>query len=132
MNCLDTTVVIDYLEGEPYVGEFLESNDNIPLFVPIPALHETFIGAVRVRGDEGLERVRSDLDWLEPIALTIDGVAEAAKIDAELHRSGEPIGPLETLIAGVVREAGGTVVTCDDHFERVDGLDVNRIGSDGP
>lgn len=132
MNCLDTNVLIDYLEGEPYVGEFLESNQETPLFVPTPALHETFIGAVRTRGEDGLEKVRSDLDWLEPVELTIGGAAEAAKIDEELHSSGEPIGPLDTLIAGVVREAGGTVVTRDDHFERVRGLRVNVIGDDEP
>ncbi|MEY7850468.1 type II toxin-antitoxin system VapC family toxin [Natrarchaeobius sp. A-rgal3] len=130
MNCLDTNVLIDYLEGEPYVGEFLASNEHTPLFAPTPALHETFVGAVRTRGADGLEKARSDLDWVEPVELTIDGAAEAAKIDWELHSAGEPIGPLDTLIAGVVREAGGTVVTRDDHFERVDGLDVNLIGDD--
>ncbi len=127
MNCVETNVLIDYLEGRSYVGEFLESSDHTPLFVPTPALHETFIGTVRTRGDGGLEKVRSDLDWLEPLELTVDGGAEAAKIDGELQRAGEPIGPLDTLIAGVVREAGGTLVTCDDHFERVNALDVTFL-----
>lgn len=41
----------------------------------------------------------------------------------------EPIGPLDTLIAGVVRDAGGTVVTRDDHFERVPELAVELLDS---
>ena len=130
MNCLDTSVLIDYLEGEASVGEFVESHDREPLFAPTPALQEVFIGAVRARGDDGLERVRSDLDWVEPIDLTIDTAAEAARIDGELHAAGEPIGPLDTLIAGVVRHANGTIVTRDNHFTRVDGLDVELIGAE--
>ena len=47
-------------------------------------------------------------------------------VDAELHDSGTPIGALDTLVAGIVREAGATLVTADDHFERVNGLDVHR------
>jgi len=31
---------------------------------------------------------------------------------------------MDALIAGVVREAGGTLVTRDSHFDRVAGLDV--------
>ncbi|WP_207591695.1 PIN domain-containing protein [Halomontanus rarus] len=128
MNCLDTNVLIDYLEGDEDVGEFVQAHEREPMFAPTAALYETFIGAVRTRGEEGLERARSDLDWVEPLEVTVDGVAEAARIDGELHDAGEPIGALDTLIAGVVRDAGGTVVTRDDHFERVDGLDVELIG----
>lgn len=59
---------------------------------------------------------------MEPLPLTFDGAAEAAEIDAELHADGAPIGALDTLIAGFAREAGATLVTADDHFDRVDGL----------
>lgn len=72
-------------------------------------------------------RPRSDLDWLEPVALTIGAAANAARIDAELHSNGEPMGSLDTLIAGVARDAGATVVTRDAHFERVANLDVELI-----
>ena len=127
MNCLDTNVLIDYLEGVDEVGDYIREHEREPLFAPTVALHETFIGAVRLHGEDGLERARADLDWVEPIDLTVDGAAEAAKIDRELHEDGTPIGALDTLIAGVVRSEGGTIVTRDDHFERVDGLDVDLI-----
>ncbi|WP_247729515.1 type II toxin-antitoxin system VapC family toxin [Halovivax limisalsi] len=127
MNCLDTNVLIDYLEGDPAVGAFIEAHESVPMFAPVPALFEVFIGASRLRGETGIERARSDLDWLEPVPLTIGGAAEAARIDAELHASGEPIDSLDTLIAGVAREAGATVVTRDGHFERVENLDVELI-----
>jgi predicted nucleic acid-binding protein len=123
MHCLDTSALVDYLEGVATIGEFLEANRQ-PYFAPSVALHEVFVGAARLRGDEGVAAVLSDLDWIEPLPLTVDGAAEAARIDAELHGSGTPIGAMDTLIAGVVREAGATLVTADAHFGRVDGVDV--------
>ncbi|ARS90418.1 type II toxin-antitoxin system VapC family toxin [Natrarchaeobaculum aegyptiacum] len=127
MNCLDTSVIVDYLHGIDEVGAYVRAHESEPLFAPTISLQETFVGAVRTRGSEGLERVRADLDWIEPIDLTVDAAAEAAVIDNELHREGTPIGSLDTLIAGTVRAAGGTLVTRDRHFERVDGLEVTHI-----
>lgn len=126
MHCLDVSAVVDYLHGVDELGAFLRDYEAKPVFAPTVSLHEAFVGAVRLGGADGLAGVQDDLDWLEPIPLTIDGAAEAATIDGELHDSGEPIGPLDTLIAGIVRSVGGTIVTRDDHFERVAGLSVHR------
>jgi len=101
-----------------------------PLFAPTISLSETHVGAARVRGPDGLAAVRADLDWLEAIDVSEPAVAEAARVDEELRGEGTPIGAMDTLIAGIVRERGGTVVTADDHFERVDGLEVHRYVRD--
>lgn len=121
MNCLDTNALIDYLEGEPAIAAYLEASQQ-PYFAPTIALHEVFVGAARLQGVAGVDSAREDLDWLEPVPLTVDSAAEAARIDAELHSDGTPIGALDTLIAGVVRETGGTIVTADSHFDQVDDL----------
>jgi predicted nucleic acid-binding protein len=123
MHCLDTNTLIDYLEGEDTIGEFLISHQQ-PFFAATVSLHEVFVGAARLRGDDGVADVQHDLDWVQPLELTAEGAAEAAIIDAELQAAGTPIGAMDTLIAGVVREAGATLVTADDHFERVDGVSV--------
>lgn len=123
MNCLDTSTLIGYLEGEEAAGAFLETSQR-PYFAPTVVLYEVFVGAARLRGSDGVEDAREDLDWLEPLPLTVDGAGEAALVDAELRAAGTPIGAMDTLIAGVVREAGGTLVTADEDFARVSGLDV--------
>lgn len=126
MHCLDASALVDYLEGTESIGRFVGAHGREPLFSPTVALFETFVGATRTRGEAGLESVMADLEWIEPIDTTVSGAAEGARIDRELHEAGEPIGALDTLIAGIVRDAGGTVVTADAHFERVEGLDVVR------
>lgn len=129
MHCLDASALVDYLHGVDDVGVFIEEHGAEPLFAPTVALHETFVAAVRTRGAQGLEQAQEDLDWIEPMPLSVDGAAEAARVDAELHAAGRPIGALDTLIAGVIRAAGGTVVTRDPHFDRVEGLDVIQYDS---
>lgn len=79
LNCLDTSVIVDYLHGVDEVGVYVRAHESEPLFAPTISLQETFVGAVRTGGAEGLEQVRTDLDWIEPIDLTVDAAAEAAK-----------------------------------------------------
>ncbi|MBX0286817.1 PIN domain-containing protein [Haloarcula salinisoli] len=126
MNCLDTSALVDYLHGNDAMAAFLDATEQRPLFAPTVALHEVFVGGARLRGAGGVEDAREDLDWVEPLELTVEGAAEAALIEAELEDGGAKIGPMDTLIAGVVREAGGTLVTRDSHFDRVAGLEVQR------
>ncbi|KXB02453.1 twitching motility protein PilT [candidate division MSBL1 archaeon SCGC-AAA261F17] len=126
MYCLDTNAVIDYLDGADAIGAFIKKHERELIFSSTVAIHEVFVGSIRTRGKRGLRDIREDLDWLIPLPLTIEGAAEAALIDAELHKAGEPIGPLDTLIAGIAREKSATLVTRDPHFERISNLDVLR------
>ena len=124
MNCLDTNALIDYLDGDEAIGSFLEEHDTVPYFAPAIVLHEVFVGAARRDGRAGVERVQEDLDWVEPLSLSIDAAAEAALIKAELLDQGTRIGAMDTLIAGAVRDVGGTLVTADSHFTEVTDLDI--------
>lgn len=127
MNALDTSFLVDYLYGETEVEAFVADHEREPLFAPTVALFEVFVGAARTRGMEGIDEARDDLSWVNELGLSVDGAAEAALVDAELQERGEPIGLADTLIAGIVRNAGGTLVTGDGHFEGVGGLDVERL-----
>ncbi|ADJ16949.1 PilT protein domain protein (plasmid) [Halalkalicoccus jeotgali B3] len=48
-------------------------------------------------------------------------------IEAELLDQGTPINAVDMLIAGIVREAGATIVTRDSDFNRIEGLQVTNI-----
>lgn len=126
MKCLDTSFLIDYLDGDESVSAYLDERSETPFFAPSLSLFEVYRGAARTGGPDAVERAEDALGWVNPVEL--DGAAsrEAALIEAELVDDGAPINLGDVLIAGIARNVGGTVVTNDGDFERVPGLDVER------
>jgi len=125
MIAFDTSFLLDYLDGDPAAAAYLEEHQNKPFYAPALALFEVYRGAARASGREEVNHAVSGLDWLDPLPLDDPAAQEAALIEAELLDSGERVNLGDTLIAGVCRHHGARVVTRDDHFERVNGLDVD-------
>lgn len=126
MIALDASFLVDYLDGAAAARGFLERNRNRPLFSPTLALFEVYNGAARSDRDEHLEEVIAGLDWIEPLPLTESAAREAAEIRGELHEAGEPVNLGDVLIAGVCRDVGAKIVSRDDHFDRIPGVEVLR------
>lgn len=126
MKCLETSFLIDYLDGEDDARAFLEAWPDAPFFAPSLCLFEVYRGAARAGGPDAVERVEDALDWIESIELSAAAAREAAIVEAELRDAGTPINLADVLIAGIVRHAGGTVVTNDGDFGAVRNLDVER------
>lgn len=124
MIALDTTFLLDYLDGEERTRAFLEERRDRPFFAPTHALFEAYRGGARAAGSDGPGRVANDLDWVEPLPLTNPAALEAAQIEAELLDAGAPINVADVLIAGVCRHNGATLVTRDEDFDAVPDLDV--------
>jgi len=126
MLALDTSFLVDHLDGTPAARAFLEDRRETPFHAPSLALFEVYRGGARTGGREHVSRVREALDWVDPLPLDDACSAEAAAIEAELLDAGEPINLGDVLIAGVCRHHGARLVTADDDFERIDDLDVVR------
>lgn len=124
MIALDTSFLMDYLDGREAARVFLEGNEGKPYFAPTLVLFEVLRGGARSGGTDGIERVGSSLDWVEPLPLTAAAAREAALVEAELLDAGEPVNLGDVLIAGICRSNGADIVTRDDHYERIEGLDV--------
>lgn len=124
MIALDTTFLLDYLDGVEATAEFLEDNQSKPFYTPSLVLFEVYRGASRTGGAATLDDVRSGLAWLDVLPLDSAAAREAARIESELLESGTPINLGDALIAGICRHHGARIVTRDQHFERVDGLGV--------
>lgn len=124
MIALDTSFLVDYLDGVDATREFLEANEDKPFFAPTLALFEVYRGGGRTSGEGGIERVASALDWVDSLPMTEAAAREAALVEAELLDTGRPINLGTVLVAGVCRHHGTSIVTRDDHFERVEGLEV--------
>ena len=124
MIALDTSFLVDYLDGVDAVHEFLDDNEGRPFFSPALALFEVYRGGSRTGGEAGRERVASALDWVQPLPLTEPCATEAALVESELLERGHPINLGDVLVAGVCRHHGADIVTRDDQFERIDDLAV--------
>lgn len=128
MYCPDTNFLVDYLDEDRSASEdvkaLLEANPDREYHIPSVAFFEVLRGGARLRGTAGVADLIEQLSWADHLALTPRSAREAALIDGELEQSGQKINLGDVLIAGTVREAGGTIVTRDSHFEHVNDLDV--------
>lgn len=120
MNCLDSSFLVDYLNGKSAVGAQLEDRPAGSFYVPTIVLFELFKGV----GADEIDEIAGAIDWATPLPLTAAAAREAAEINHELASQGTPINQFDVLIAGVVRAVGGTLLTRDRYFQRVTDLDV--------
>lgn len=86
-------------------------------------LSELYRGLMLTR-DTTREEAMSKYEWVKPVPFTTDTAAEAAAIYVELRAEGEMINRSDVYIAGTARSLRVPLVSDDDHFEAVDGLDV--------
>jgi tRNA(fMet)-specific endonuclease VapC len=121
---LDTNSVVFFFKGEGRVAERLLARKPGEVALPAIVLYELEVGVVRSKSPA---RRREQLDTLLEATRVIPfGPAEAragAQIRATLERSGEGIGPLDTLIAATALANRSTLVTHNTReFRRVGGL----------
>jgi len=126
MYALDTNSLIYFFKGMGRVAEHLLATPRAELAIPSIALYELETGIAKSNSPE---RRRTQLDQLvASVAILPFGAAEArssARIRAELERAGTPIGPLDTLIAGIALHHGAILVTRNlGEFGRIEGLSV--------
>ncbi len=130
MRALDNSVLSDYLRSSSpcheQAAEVIEAYRGT-WYAPTPVLWEALRYSAQTQRREGVTRTVTALDWLAPLPVTGDAAREAALVEAELLEQGTPINALDMLIAGVVRDAGATLVTRDSDFDSVAGLDVERV-----
>lgn len=126
MYALDTNSVSYFLKGRGGVAERLLAEPPSNVAVPSVVLYELEFGAARSEAPAGLKR-RLDqlLRSLAVLPFGVDEARAAARVRLALERSGQPIGPLDLLIAATTLEHGAILVTHNlKEFGRVPGLRV--------
>jgi tRNA(fMet)-specific endonuclease VapC len=124
MYALDTNTLIYFFKGLGKVAERLLDHPPSEVAIPAVVLFELEMG---IALSTSPERRRRQLHTLRESAkvLPFDDAAAhaAARIGAALQKSGKPIGPMDTLIAGTAAALGATLVTHNiREFQRVPGL----------
>lgn len=128
MMVADTDVLIDYLADKgPMVA-------RVARLIELGALHTTAVNRFELLSGTRSDRQRGLAETLlaSLSTLPLDEVAadEAAAIRRDLEMRGQTIGMGDSLIAGIVRAHGGSLLTRNrSHFERVEGLSLASTSS---
>ena len=126
MYVLDTNILIYFFKGEGKVAEHILSTPPYTIAVPSIVFYELKVGILKSNSPQklmtGLDDFRQSVTVLD---LGENEADTAAEIRAQLEKTGSPIGPYDTLIAGICRAHNGTLVTHNTgEFGRVPGLQI--------
>ena len=119
--------MIALLKGSPNVvekiNELLDQNDRIT--ITIITAYELLKGAyLSSRQQENLIDVTEAISNLQVLDLSPGACEEAADIYCELKESGKLIGEFDILIAAIAKTNGEAILTHDQHFKSIRGLDL--------
>ncbi len=126
MYLLDTNTLIYFFRGQGQVAQRLLATPPAEVAVPTLVLYELELGLAKSNQPE---RRRAQLDSFLSAVRVIpfghDEARAAARLRARLESRGEPIGPVDVLIAGTALSRHATLVTRNTReFARVDGLQL--------
>ena len=123
---LDTNTLIYFFKGMGAVEQQLLAVPPSNVAIPAVVLYELELGlALSTQPQKRRKQLQSLRETVRILPFDEDAAVCAAQIGAELKKSGKPIGPMDTLIAGTTLAAGATLVTHNHReFQRVRGLQV--------
>ncbi|MBI4917124.1 MAG: type II toxin-antitoxin system VapC family toxin [Acidobacteria bacterium] len=128
MIVADTDVLIDFLRDRAPVA------DRVALELEQGQLATTVINRFELlagaRGERQRERVLALLEGLVTLPLDADAADQAAEVRRRLEADGEPIGMADSLVAGIVIQRRGILLTRNRrHFDRVAGLALSPLAA---
>lgn len=126
MIVADTDVLIDFLSGsEPMASRIALELEHADLHTTAITRFELVAGARSARQQAAVADLLAALPVLRLDAAAAD---RAAAVRQALEAKGQPIGMADCLIAGIVLEHDGILLTRNvRHFKRVDGLSVSPV-----
>lgn len=126
---LETSFVIDFLNGKKDAVEKISYlvGENVDCAITSPTIFEIWSGIVSLKKGEN-EKNKTKLLLNNQIIYGLDAESAeiAGKIHGELVLKGQKIDPTDCMIAGIAIKNNLPVLTRDGHFERVDGLKIEK------
>ena len=126
---LETTFVIDFLKGRADAVSKMESliKEGALLSITTPTVFELFAGYAQYgKGEEEKQKMISFLKSVTLFPLDEEGAREGGIIDGTLIKKGLEIDTEDSMIAGIAKTNNETLLTRDQHFDRIEGLKVEK------
>ena len=123
--CLDTSAYSNFRRGNEELTEILDRAELVGVStIALGELRTGFVlGGRRKRNEAELEAFLENPS-VEVLPVDPETSRHYAEIVAELRRAGTPLPTNDIWIAAAAARNGTTVLTCDEHFER-----IARVGS---
>ncbi len=123
--CLDTSAYSNFRRGNEEVATLLDRAELVGVStIALGELRTGFVlGGRRDRNEAELDAFL-DNPAVEVLQVDPETSRHYAEIVAELRKAGTPLPTNDIWIAATAARNGTTVLTCDDHFER-----ITRVGS---
>lgn len=126
MYLLDTNILIYFFKGIGDVAETLLTKSPKDIAIPSIAIYELEVGIAKSKSPKKRKKqLETLISRIAVLPFASKEAEVAAMIRAELEKTGTPIGPYDTLIAGIALSANAILVTHNTkEFSRVEGLSL--------
>jgi predicted nucleic acid-binding protein len=128
---LDSSVIIDMLEGVPDVVEYVEDRGQ-PYLTSSVCVFEIIDGDVG-SGSTDVVAVRQEFGGVRALDLNTQIALEAGRMQDQLMGDGERMAARDLLIAATARSTGDELIVADGDFETqplTDLMDVTNLRDD--
>ncbi|RZH67995.1 type II toxin-antitoxin system VapC family toxin [Natrinema altunense] len=115
MTFLDSSVIIDMLEGVDETVAFVESQDE-PYLTSAICVYEVLAGTLG-SGDTDLRAERQHFGGVHSLEFNEEIALEAARLQDELITDGERMAVRDLMIAATARSTGDQLVVADSDFQ---------------
>ncbi len=129
MACLDTDLLVALLREDPKAVETIDSLEqgSSPIYITSITAYELFKGAgISANAKHNVGLVKEVLSNLHILELNSAASERAGDICSRLDSKGKEVGEFDILIAGICLANDVTLISNDEHFEKIDGLKIKR------
>ncbi|MFB6220584.1 MAG: PIN domain-containing protein [Halolamina sp.] len=116
MTLYDSSVLIDYLDGDPAVADYLEEHATERAVTPEFVLFELYQGEVYKAAPADFDAVDEALAWLTVVEDSSGFARAAAELQVALRESGATLAARDAFIAGAAHTLDEPLVASDEDF----------------
>jgi tRNA(fMet)-specific endonuclease VapC len=130
MTLYDSSVLIDYLDGDPAAVEYVEDHLDERAVAPPLVLFEVYQGEVFKTGDADLDAVDAALGWVTVVEADASVARAAAELQATLHEQGTALAARDAYVAGAAAALDERLAVADADFDvaaLTDAIDVDVV-----